>query len=85
MFTVAVPVFVTDSCCVIAVPTETFPKLTLWELDVRVPALGVDVWAEPPPAQLESPIKARMSARVAINPKSPRRVGLLHITSEVGN
>lgn len=39
MSTVAVPVFVTITLCVVLVPTATFPKLRLEELGVSTPAV----------------------------------------------
>jgi hypothetical protein len=69
MLTVAVPVFVTVRALVGVFPTETLPKLRLLELGERTPVFGVPGCPLPAalvyPAQLESPIKARMSARVA--------------------
>ena len=43
ILTVAVPVFVTLTVCVVVLPTATFPNATLVELGVRTPDPEVPV------------------------------------------
>jgi hypothetical protein len=80
MLTGAVPVFVTVRVLVAVLPTGILPKLRLLELGESAPVFEVPGWPFPAAlvyaTQLDSPTKARMSARVASRVKSLGRLVL---------
>jgi hypothetical protein len=75
MVTVDVPVFVTVTLCVVALPTPTVPKLTVVRLaeSTPVPAPGVfeGVLGFVKLVQLESPRIAIMAASMIIKASGP--------------
>lgn len=85
MFTVALPVFVIVTLWVLFLPTTTFPKLTLVELEESSPVFvpGLPEPALVRPTQLERPVVARIRARVS-NAAKGRRAKKVPCSEETG-